>query len=378
MRDLRAIARSCLAGAAAAATILSASANLSLAQPPGGILSHGDILVSDEGPFCSVRGIWYVHDGQAHVLAWGAPLELPKGLVQQSDGSLIVADGLAGIGRYTLATGAFAVIKANPPANPRSVAAAPDGSLVIADWTTVPNAPGTIYRLTSDGGLHTIARGGPVAKPHSVTVAPDGSIVVADVHSGILRIATDGTVSVIHPVDAELEAPSAVTTSADGTIYAADILGAAVLRIAPSGQTTVLHRGAPLQRGIQFPVGVVGGPRGITLDNDGNPLVLDEKAKAIFRISSRGDLSQVADLSALCSPAELLMYRGPTIALPDAGTPAPQTPVDPSLLSSPAAHSPSAAAVSRASIPRPAGWPFAGAGLAALLIALGIWRVRRS
>src|SRR5918998_1668143 len=93
------------------------------------------------------------------------------------------------------------------PAEPVDIAAAPDGSLVVAD-----RGNNVIRRISPTGTIETIAgtgmRGGPSKRvvasrarfrsPAAVAVDTDGSVLVADTDNRALRrVSTNGVVSVV-------------------------------------------------------------------------------------------------------------------------------------------------------------------------------------
>jgi hypothetical protein len=119
--------------------------------------------------------------------------------------------------------------------DPGPVAAAPDGTLLIA-FSGGDRTPATIVRIAPSGGrMTTIAKGGLLRDPVDLAVTPTGDVIVADLTSGVLRISR-GKQSVVAS-GANLNGVNGVATDASGGIYA----------IAPGGPAAVLDVSAPLR-----------------------------------------------------------------------------------------------------------------------------------
>src|SRR5205823_123212 len=124
--------------------------------------------------------------------------------------------------------------------------------------------------------------------------------------------------------------PSAtdVRVTADGNYVVADIRAGALFKVTPDGQISVIHRGPPFSRAGQVPQ--EGGPRGVVLDNDGNAILVDEVAKSLFAVSPDATVSTIYSGPPLCGPSDVTIYKPlpattlPTVPPGDGGTvPAP-------------------------------------------------------
>ena len=174
----------------------------SFAEPVGiALASDGSILVTDEDAFADASGGVIRVDpatGQrTTVSANGAPAGGPSfvepvGLVVAPDGRLLVveedgfADAAGGVIAVDPVTGARTTVSANgaPPGGPAfrqpyGAAAAPDGSLLVADFDAFTDAGGGVIRVDRAGGARrTVSAndapaGGPqFADPTGIALAP--------------------------------------------------------------------------------------------------------------------------------------------------------------------------------------------------------------
>lgn len=140
---------------------------------------------------------------------------------------------------------------------PRGVAAAPDGTVYIADQTN-----NRVRKIAPDGTITTIAGtgtnadtgdGGPaiaasLASPLAVAVAADGSVLVSTSRYRVRRIAPDGTITTIvgtgspgwagdggPATAATLSTVSGMDVGTDGTVYLADSSACLIRAISPNG-----------------------------------------------------------------------------------------------------------------------------------------------
>lgn len=192
----------------------------------------------------------------------------------------------AGSGRagFTNSTGTKASFD-----RPTGLAAAPDGSLYIAD-----TGNGAIRRLDKNGRVTTVLSG--LCDPTGLCWF-DGSLYVAETgRSRILRI-TDGKPEVLAgdslpledgeyeggyvdgPVEkARFDHPQGVAVAEDGTVYIADTGNHAVRRLADDRVATMARGGQSLQPPVQ--------PRGLLLQED-TLLVTDLFAQSLLSLSTQ-------------------------------------------------------------------------------------------
>ena len=190
---------------------------------------------------------------------------------------------------------------------PSGIALASDGSLYIADTVANKihrvNPDGTITHIAGQGVYGCCANGGPallaaMRYPYGVAIDPQNRLVITDnANNLILRMSTDGTISVIGgsvaastrvgsfggdngtATEARLNAPTAVAIDASGNIYFCDTLNHRVRRIAVNGVITTFagngraafsgDGGLAINAGLNYPVGLAFGAAGELLIADG-------------------------------------------------------------------------------------------------------------
>lgn len=142
--------------------------------------------------------------------------------------------------------------------SPGHVAAAPDGTALIADsganrvWKVALN--GTVTPFAGDG---TTAYGGDgstatsvgLDAPQDVEVAADGTVFIADTGAGAIRkVATDGTIATLDPTTPLADSPRDLSLTSDGGVVVSEA-GGAVQEVANDGTVTALvtsGAGAPV------------------------------------------------------------------------------------------------------------------------------------
>ena len=214
---------------------------------------------------------------------------------------------------------------------PHSVAVMPDGSLLIAD-----SGHARIRRVGPDGIIATVAGSGRPGDPlgdggpataanlsdvRSVAAAPDGSFLIADRgHSRIRRVGPDGIITTVAgdggrcdydvgvcgdggpAATAQLNYPVAVALAPDGSIYIAESEARRVRRVAPDGViTTVAGGGAPAAGpGDGGPAigAVLGRTHDVAVGPDGSLYLLHDGfgtiSARVRRVSPDGIISTVA------------------------------------------------------------------------------------
>lgn len=234
-------------------------------------------------------------------------------------------------------------------ANPADVAAAPDGSVYIADAFN-----NRIRRIASDGTITTVAGGGkpsdglgdggPAVQaaleyPNGLAVGPDGSVYIADTrHDRIRRIGLDGIMRTVagggNPDDdlgdnlpateARLREPTGIAVAPDGTLYIADAGNYRIRMVDHDGIiTTVAGTGTEGYSGDGGPAprAQLGRLGGIGLAPDGSLYVTDTENRRIRRVASAvpGALAgQIAIASSDGSEAFIFDPRGRHLRTVDA------------------------------------------------------------
>ena len=98
------------------------------------------------------------------------------------------------------------------PEEPRGIAVAPDGTLVVATATKI------VRVNPANGSSTTLSKGGLLRNAGKLAVTASGDVIVADAASGVLRITPTGRQSTIAS-GGDLIGVNAVALDAAGTIY---------------------------------------------------------------------------------------------------------------------------------------------------------------
>jgi outer membrane protein assembly factor BamB len=180
------------------------------------------------------------------------------------------------------------------------VAAAPDGTIVVADGSAnrvrVITPDGTIEAFAGTGESGYAGDGGPATeallrRPTALAIDAGGAVYIADADNHVVRrVDPDGIITTVAGTGergsdgdggpataARLAVPEGVAVAADGTLYIAEWQGNRVRAVAPDGTiTTLAGRGSP----------------GLT--GDGGP-ALEATLDGPARLSLAGDRLYVAD-----------------------------------------------------------------------------------
>ncbi|RMG74165.1 MAG: hypothetical protein D6722_02805 [Bacteroidetes bacterium] len=229
--------------------------------------------------------------------------------------------------------------------NPHGVAADAAGNVYIADrWNH------KIRKLTPNGQVSTVAGTGEVGtqdgpgatatfhEPWGIAAAPDGTLYVADSRNHRIRIITpDGMVSTLAGdgvsgvvdgpgASARFALPTGITVAGDGYVYVCDHLGHTIRQISPGGFVSTLA-GSPMQTGSADGIGAAATfyrPYGMELGPDNNLYVADEWNHLIRRVTLAGQVTTVAGTGALGSldgPVDTAQLNYPwDVTLTDDGT----------------------------------------------------------
>ncbi len=252
--------------------IASALANRVRRVTPDGTIH----TVAGNGNQCSPQLAACGDGGPATEALLGSPYSLAVG----PDGSLYIGQALSGrqVVRKVDPSGTITTIAGtgtngfsgdDGPAtlaeisSPVSLAAAPDGSLYIADESNRRirrvAADGIISTVVGTGDLGSSGDGGParlaqLSDPRGVAAGADGSLYIADTGAGRVRMVTpDGTIRTIAgtgafgfsgdggpATEATFKFPTAVAVGADGTLYILDSGNFRVRWMRPGGTIDTL------------------------------------------------------------------------------------------------------------------------------------------
>lgn len=226
---------------------------------------------------------------------------------------------------------------------PQSIAATPDGSLLIADTDnnrirkiatdgTVNTIAGTgSYGFSGDGGPATAAK---LANPRGVTVGPGGVVYIADTNNNRIRmIDGEGNISTVagggpvsdddgdggSALDARLSQPSGVVAASWGDLFIADTNHNRVRRVLPDGK---IHAYAGTGRAAHSGDGDLAlkadlnQPHGLALDRDGNLLIADTRNNRVREVAIAGTIDTVAGGGASLALGDFELATDARLSLP--------------------------------------------------------------
>lgn len=226
-----------------------------------------------------------------------AVLRYPLSVAAAPDGSLVVADRMApGLWRFRDGAGstAFAGSKRfrTPLSAVRTVAVAADGGVYAGD-----SATREVYRIAADGTA-TPLTGGQIGIPIDIAIDAKGVLHVSDLETQrIVRIPAEGGKP---EVVAEVAAPRGLCFDSAGRLWAVAASGEEPLvRIAADGTVEPVVRG----RTFEFPHDVV-------VDADGIAYVTDNYARAIWRVKPDGSTEKWLSGPPLVGPVGLALRDG--------------------------------------------------------------------
>ena len=203
------------------------------------------------------------------------------------------------------------------------LAAAPDGSLYIADA-----AGHRVRRVGPDGTIETVAGtgqmgfsgdGGPATEaalntPYDVALDAAGNLYIADLgNSRVRRVTPDGEITTIAGGGAQpagglndgatatmlqLTAPRNLAVDSEGNIYISDFSGHRVFRRSPAGALWIVAgTGEPGYSGDGGPARAaqLSYPAGLALNAAGDLYIGDSQNHVIRKVTSRGGIETIAD-----------------------------------------------------------------------------------
>jgi sugar lactone lactonase YvrE len=241
--------------------------------------------------------------GSADGPAPSASFNGPQGLAVDQIGTVYVADTnnlkirkvsssglvttLAGSGNagYNDGPGAAAYFF-----GPLGVAADTSGNVWVADMDDGIDSQ-FVKKITPDGVVHNLNLD-PGGDPVAVATDGSGNLYVLDLYAGILKIAADGTSTVLAK---HLTNAWGVAVDGSGTVYVADTGDHRILKIAVDGVVTTLAGSG--SRGAADGAGVASsfsGPRGVAVDGAGNVYVADTGNNLIRKIAAGGVVMTLA------------------------------------------------------------------------------------
>lgn len=229
-----------------------------LKKPRGMLLDGvGNLIVAD-----ALAGLLRVRlsNGQTTVIAYGPPWS-PRDVARDAEGSWIVVEqpttggqvpvGEPALYRITPDGQVSVVARGAPLQRPHGLVLDRDGSYIVAD-----NSAG-LLRVTPQGQVSVIAaaaQGTAFASGVDVALDASGNYIVADgARSALLRVTRAGAVGVIHqgapfspPTPQGARGPRGVVTDDNGDFLVVDYAARAVFRVTPGGGVSTTYQGGPL------------------------------------------------------------------------------------------------------------------------------------
>jgi len=266
-------------------------------------LAPGEIVIADHGGR-GVAGALYrmLPGGAPRAIATSEPLAMPTAVVIDRDGTLVVAelrlDEPGRIVRVDPASGAVVVIADGwPLLTPVGVAFDAGGDVLVADLDAGSRLDFPRGSLAGTGAIYRIPRATGVAavlshdccRWNASAVTPTATDELAVVDMGFSVFQGDGALALVDPTtgvqrpiatSVPLLDPAGVVPGPAGTLFVTEATNpqmgnGAILAVEPStGTVTVLSTGAPIVD-----------PRAIAVTADGDVVVADSGAVAVYRVT---------------------------------------------------------------------------------------------
>jgi len=176
----------------------------------------------------------------------------PQGIVAGKDGALWFTESYGNnIGRITTdgQITEYPIPTAN--AQPIGIAAGSDGNLWFAE-----NQASKIAKIDMQGNITEYPLAS-FALPNDLTMGPDGNLWVDESGTGVELINLSGQHVATYPLEQNVD-PYGVTVGGDGNMWIGDFFNGKILRVTPSGTTTVYAPSSP----TSAPDAIAAGPDG--------------------------------------------------------------------------------------------------------------------
>ena len=248
----------------------------------------------------------------------------PLGIATDTVGNTYVADSQNDIIRKIAADGTVSTIAGFPGESgsadgpgpdarfsyPFDVAVDTDDSLLVADYSN-----DKIRKITPAGNVSTLAV---FTDPRRIAIAPDGSLVVTGSAPSVSRISPSGTVSTIAGGTTAGTAdgvgtaagfganPLGVCVDSAGIIYVADTSNFTIRRIDTAANVTTIAGIAGVRGTLDGPVATatLDSPAGIMIDSSGNLIFVEKVKHTVRKISPDGNVSTIAGISGVYGYAD--------------------------------------------------------------------------
>ncbi len=215
----------------------------------------------------------------------------------------------------------------------RGMAEDATGALYVSDAGL-----GRVFRIGSDGRVKTVFRQGNVS-PRGLAFDSKGNLFIAEAFCHCIRELTpDGALSIFYtlPQSTAFHYFEGLAMDAHDNLYAAEYAGDQVMRITPDGSATVVA-GTGVEGfsgdGGQATQAQLQGPSGVAVTSDGTLYIADTKNHRIRKVAPDGTISTIAGVGTagfsgdggpalaaqLNLPAQIQVAAGGTIYFSDYG-----------------------------------------------------------
>ena len=218
---------------------------------------------------------------------------IPGRITSGPDGALWFTERSGNrIGRITTDGAITEYSGLTPGSGPTGIVTGPDGALWFTELTG-----DRIGRITTSGVVTEFATGlAPGCRPYSITAGPDGALWFTEyLGNAIGRITTSGVITEypLFPAPPYLIGAQGITVGPDGALWFTLVTAGAIGRITTSGTVTLFSEGITIPAdSSDFPA--IRGPWWITAGPDGNLWFTEPAIGRIGRITTAGVVTEFA------------------------------------------------------------------------------------
>jgi streptogramin lyase len=252
-------------------------------QYPLAIATHGDTIYLVDR---NLPGVWKLAGGNLSVYFQASkmlktPLNAPRCAAVDAEGRLYVGDSATREVYRFDDKGQPQPLTKSSIGIPMGIAVTGEGDLLVSDLEL-----DRIWKITSPGGEKPkVERYADVPAPGGICLDGEGRLwVVSRGTSGLWRVDTQGEAEAVIP-DRAFGFPHAVLVDKEGTAFVSDGYAKAIWKVQRDGKPQEWVVGEPLVN-----------PVGLAWQGE-DLLVVDPRAKSVFRINQEGQISTV-DLGA--------------------------------------------------------------------------------
>lgn len=167
---------------------------------------------------------------------------------------------------------------------PTNVATDNRGNVYYAD-----TAASTVYKMAPSGATTIVPCctqiSASLSNPRSVAVAQSGDLLISDTDNNrIVQLTPQGNASILNTGTLTLANPSGIATDSTGNVYIADTGNNRIIRVTPSGDASIVNTGSYVLRN----------PLGVSTDRFDSLYISDTGNNRILEITSSNSQSVFA------------------------------------------------------------------------------------